>query len=123
MTERKRILLVEDEEIIVADLMRTLRNEGYEIAGTAASGREAIEAAAASNPDLVLMDVRLRGSMDGIEAARRIRQTSEVPIVFVTANISVLALDMVKFPGRYGSLAKPFSPGKLRETIEAILQQ
>jgi len=121
MTNRKRILLVEDEEIILADLARTLRKQGYEIAGTAASGEEAIEAAAGTKPDLVLMDVRLQGSINGLEAARRIREASEVPILFITANSIELAPDIAELPGHYGSITKPFSPNQLRETIEAIL--
>ncbi len=123
MKDRKRVLLVDDEEIILADLAHTLCKQGYEIAGTAASGREAIEAAAVNKPDLVLMDVRLQGNTDGVEAARQIRQTSDVPILFVTAHARVLALEMAELPGRYGWIAKPFSPSQLRETIESILHR
>ncbi len=85
MTKSELILLVK-EEIILADLARALRKQGYEVAGTAQS------AAAVVQPDVVLMDVRLQGSMDGAEAARQIRRTSEVPIVFLTANVSALNL-------------------------------
>lgn len=121
MTDAKRILIVEDEEIIMADIARTLRAQGYDVAGTAASGAAAVQAAAASRPDLVLMDVRLQGRIDGIEAARLIRQQSEVPILFVTAYSGALSLDLDQLPGRHGSIAKPFSPSELRRAIEAIL--
>ena len=75
MTKQRRVLLVEDEEIILADLSRTLEKQGYEIAGTALSGSEAVLVAASVQPDVVLMDVQLQGRMDGLEAARQIRQT------------------------------------------------
>jgi CheY-like chemotaxis protein len=123
VTERKRLLVVEDEEIILADLVRTLRKQGYEIVGTASSGPDAIRIASEANPDLILMDVRLQGRMDGIEAARRIREVSAVPILFVTAHARALAEDLTKWPGRYASIAKPFSPSELRESIDAILHR
>lgn len=121
MTARKRILLVDDEEIILADLGRTLRKQGYEIAGTALSGPEAIQAAAELKPDLVLMDVRLQGSMDGIEAARQIWRASGVPVVFVTAHVGALALRTAELPGPYSSIGKPYSPAELCRTIESFL--
>ena len=116
MTKQKRVLLVEDEEIILADLSRTLEKQGYEIAGTALSGPEAVLVAASVQPDVVLMDVQLQGRMDGLEAARQIRQTSQVPIVFVTANSNTLQL--ANLPVHCNRISKPFSPRQLREALE-----
>ncbi|MBV8818399.1 MAG: response regulator [Acidobacteriaceae bacterium] len=121
MNHAKKIVIVEDEEIICADLSRTLQKFGYQVAGTASSGPEAIQIASTAQPDLVLMDVRLQGSMDGIEAARNIRKHSNVPILFVTAHAGARALNLSELPGKFGSIAKPFSPAQLRETIESIL--
>jgi CheY-like chemotaxis protein len=115
----KRVLLVDDEEIILADLARTLRQHGYEIVGTALSGPDAIDAVAATRPDVVLMDIRLQGGMDGLEAAKRIRETNRVPIIFVTANASVL--NLANFTGLHAVIVKPFAPHQLRRTLESIL--
>jgi len=120
VTERKRLLVVEDEEIILADLTWTLRRQGYEIAGTACSGEEAIQIALTVHPDLVLMDVRLRGRMTGIEAAQKIQQASGVPVLFVTAHARTLAAEPPQLPGRFRSISKPFSPSQLRDSIESI---
>jgi CheY-like chemotaxis protein len=118
---RLRLLVVEDEEINLADLVRTLRKLGYRIAATASSRPKAIRAAASANPDLVLMDVRLKGDMDGIEAARQIREASEVPILFVTAHTGGVTPKIAELPGHFGTISKPFSPSKLRDAIDATL--
>jgi CheY-like chemotaxis protein len=116
----KRILLVDDEEIILADLAHTLRRHGYEIAGTALSGPDAISAAASLSPDVVLMDIRLQGNMDGLEAATRIRETNDVPIIFVTANAS--ALNLADFRGLHAVILKPFAPHQLRHALKSFLE-
>jgi two-component system, cell cycle sensor histidine kinase and response regulator CckA len=121
MSKRGRVLVVEDEEIILADVTRQLRKQGYVIAGTASSGTEAIRAAGTTNPDIVLMDLRLQGRMNGLEAARQIREASAVPILFVSAHAGALAASLPDLPGRNRVLLKPFSPSELHEAIEAML--
>ena len=121
MSEARRVLVVEDEEIILADMTRQLRKQGYVIAGTACSGAEAVTAATTANPDIVLMDLRLRGNVNGLEAARQIRETSAVPILFVSAQAGAIAANISKLAGHNGVLLKPFSPGELREAIESML--
>lgn len=121
MSNGRRVLVVEDEEIILADVTRQLRKQGYAIAGTASSGTEAIRAALAANPDIVLMDLRLQGSMNGLAAARKIRETSAVPILFVSAHAGALAASLPDLPGHNRVLLKPFSPSELHEAIEAML--
>lgn len=121
MSEGPRVLVVEDEEIILEDMRRRLRKQGYVIAGTASSGLEAIRAAASTSPDIVLMDLRLQGSMNGMEAARQIRQNSDVPILFVSAHANTLASTLPNLPGKNGVLVKPFSPNQLNDAIESML--
>jgi len=121
VTVGRRILLVEDEEIILAAVTRQLRRNGFEVVGTASSGDEAIQATAASSPDLIVMDLRLQGAMNGLEAAQHIRQTSPVPILFVTAHAHRLTNTLRNLPGDNRVIAKPFSANELRLAIEDML--
>ena len=121
MSEGRRVLVVEDEEIILADMQRQLRKQGYTIAGTASSGADAIRAAATTHPDIILMDLRLQGRVNGLEAARRIRETSAVPILFVSAHAGALATNLPNLPGHNSVLLKPFTPTELCEAIQKML--
>jgi CheY-like chemotaxis protein len=80
----KRILIVEDEVVSAMALERTLAEIGYAVVGSVTTGEEAVEKAAELRPDIVAMDIRLAGKMDGIEAARRIREACEAQIIFMT---------------------------------------
>ncbi len=121
LTSGRRILVVEDEEIILAAVTRQLRRNGFDVVATANSGEEAIKATAANSPDLILMDLRLQGRMNGLEAARKIRQNSAVPILFVTAHAHRLTTTLHDLPGLNRVIAKPFSANELRVAIEGIL--
>jgi CheY-like chemotaxis protein len=112
---KARILVVEDESIVQLDLQQQLRRLGHTIAGSAVSGEEAIAKAAELQPDLVLMDIRLEGPMDGVEAARRIRAAREVPILFVTAH----APDLLGT--QQGVVTKPFRAAELQAAISDAL--
>lgn len=114
-----RILLVEDEILIAEDARIRLEGMGHQVIGTAASGRDAVQQALELHPDLILMDVRLQGAMNGVEAARRIRSEADIPIIYLTAHASVLA----SLEDSDGStcLAKPFSPLQLQAAIQAVL--
>jgi DNA-binding response OmpR family regulator len=114
-----RILIVEDELLVAEDLRITLQKMGHEVVGMAANGLEAVGKAASTHPHLVLMDVRLHGPMDGVEAARRIRSQADIPIIYVTAHATVLA--SVEMGGRCTRLGKPFSPAQLKAAITDIL--
>ena len=114
-----RILIVEDESIVQLDLQNRIRRLGYSVAGTASRGEEAIAKAAELVPDLVLMDVRLDGPMDGIEAARQIRSMRPIPIVFVTAFADSSGAD--RSPALRPCVAKPFRTLELREVIAHAL--
>ena len=82
---KAKILVVEDEGIIAKDIRNSLKSLGYAVLAVAFSGEEAVEKAAETHPDLVLMDIRLKEDMDGIEAAREIRARFNIPVVYLTA--------------------------------------
>ncbi len=118
----EKILIVEDEAITASDLQWHLGRLGYEISAIAASGDEAIRMAEEMSPDVVLMDVRLSGTMDGLEASRRIQEKRAIPILYVTAYPDVF----LKFPAEMGKpnicITKPFSPAALQKSIEIALR-
>ena len=117
----KRILVVDDEKIVNLDIQATLKRLGYIIAGDAVTGDEAIEKAGVTRPDLVLMDIKLQGAMDGIEAANIIIKTYDVPVVFLTAFSDEKTLSRAKLSGPFGYLLKPFEERELRSSIEIAL--
>jgi CheY-like chemotaxis protein len=114
-----KILIVEDEILIAEDLRLMLQRMGYQVVGIASSGIEAIRKADKTHPDLVLMDVRLQGAMDGVETARQIRSKADIPIIYATAHASVLA--SLEQNDRCTRLSKPFSPLQLQTAIAAVL--
>jgi PAS domain S-box-containing protein/putative nucleotidyltransferase with HDIG domain len=116
-----RILVVEDEVIVALDIQSRLTRLGYELAGHAASGAEALELAAARGPDLVLMDVLLPGGMDGIETARRLSEAHSLPVIYLTAMSDQATLERAKKTAPYGYLSKPFEDHELSLTIEMAL--
>ena len=91
-----QILIVEDDYIVVMDLRDRLQSLGYAIVAVASYGEEAIEKAAETRPDLVLMDIRLKGDMDGIEAAAEIRARFDIPVVYLTAYVDEATLQRAK---------------------------
>ena len=103
-----RILIVEDERIVAMDLAGTLAELGYAVAGMAARGEDAIEQAKRLNPNLILMDVRLAGKMDGIQAAQSIREERDVPVVYLTAHSDNETLQRAANTTASGYLVKPF---------------
>ena len=115
---RQRILIVEDEILIAEDLRISMLKMGHEVVGIAGQGPEAVQKALATHPDVILMDVRLHGPMDGVQAARKIRSQLDIPIVYVTAHASVLA--SLELDRRCTRLGKPFSPAQLEAAIESI---
>ncbi|MBK8098231.1 MAG: response regulator [Planctomycetes bacterium] len=115
------ILIVEDEGIVAQDLVGQLRALGYGIAGVAESATEAVRLAEAGRPDLVLMDIRLRGSMDGIEAADQIRARLALPVVYLTAHADDGTLQRARKTEPFGYLLKPFQERELRTVVEMAL--
>ncbi|RLA86666.1 MAG: hypothetical protein DRG58_11810 [Deltaproteobacteria bacterium] len=120
---KKRILIVEDERIIAEDLKQTLETLGYSVSAIVASGEEAINAVAAQNPDLVLMDIVLKGEMDGIAAAAQIRSLFKIPVVFLSAYGDAQTLERAKVTEPFGYILKPFDNRELHINIEIALHK
>jgi PAS domain S-box-containing protein len=116
--EQGRILIVEDEVVTAIELENTLTNLGYEVTSIVESGEEAIEKTQIDRPDIALMDIRLKGEMDGTEAARIIRDRFDIPIVFLTAFADEKYLEKAKLTHPFGYLIKPVQIRDLRITIE-----
>jgi len=107
--------------VVAKDLQHTLTALGYRVSATVASGEEALRAAAERRPDLVLMDIRIRGERDGIETARALREQFDVPVVYLTAYGDEETLERAKATTPHGYLLKPVTPIELRSTIEVAL--
>jgi hypothetical protein len=118
-----KILVVEDEAIIAEDIASRLEKMGYTVVDIVATGKDAIEAATANQPNLVLMDIMLQGKMDGIEAAEKIRTILGIPVVYLTANADETTLQRAKITGPFGYVLKPFKEKELRATIEIALSR
>ena len=116
-----RILIVEDEAVVALDLQQRLVAHGYAVVGTAATGAHAIELAGQHQPDLVLMDIRLQGPMDGITAAEEIRNRFHRPVVFLTAYSEEATLQRAKRVEPFGYILKPFEDRVLKTAIEIAL--
>ncbi len=121
MTDPSRIMIVEDEFIVAQDLQRTVERLGHRVCGIAPSGDRAVAMARELTPDLILMDIILRGGMDGIEAARTIQERSEVPVIYLTAYADPATIERVKNTEPFGYLVKPFKDRELDANIRMAL--
>ncbi len=118
-----RILVVEDEALIADDIQTTLTRLGYDVVGTVASGPEAVDATARLQPALVLMDIKLQGPMDGVEAARIIRRDFDLPVLYLTSHSDDLTLARAMETAPSGYLLKPFNDRELRTATEVALHK
>jgi CheY-like chemotaxis protein len=118
---RARIMIVEDEFIVADGLRVDLEEMGYEVSAIVSSGEEAIQQAEQDKPDAVLMDIVLRGEIDGIDAADKIRTGLAIPVIFLTAHSGQNALERAKVTEPFGYLLKPYDIKELRSTIEMTL--
>jgi len=116
-----KIMVVEDDALVAAHLERTLQQMGYEVAATLATGEEAVGRAGELRPDLVLMDIKLRDKMTGIEAAALLHSCWDIPVVYLTAYADESILQQAKVTEPYGYLAKPVRDKELHATIEMAL--
>jgi PAS domain S-box-containing protein len=116
-----RLFIVEDQRLIAADLENTLTRLGYQVVGNVASGERAVEQAPGASPDLMLMDIRLQGELDGIQAAERLQQLIDVPVVYLTAYADEATIARAKLTSPFGYLVKPFNERELRAAIEIAL--
>lgn len=118
-----RILVVEDEAIVARDLAERLEGLGYSVAGIAASGREALEMAGATHPNLVFMDITIQGPMDGVETATEMASRTDVPIVFLTAHTDTGTMQRAKGASPYGYLIKPLDEREILGTVEMAISR
>jgi len=116
-----QILVVEDQRIVAEDIRENLEHLGYAVSAIASSGKEAIQKAEEVLPDLIMMDIRLKGKMDGIETAEYINQRLDVPVVYLTAFADEDTLQRAKQTQPFGYLIKPFKERELHTTIEVAL--
>lgn len=115
-----KILLVEDERIEALDIKRTMESFGYQVPYVASSGQEAIEKALELMPDLILMDIVLKGETDGIEAVSEINKLN-IPVIYLTAHSEEATIERAKLTGPYGYIIKPYDPTELKYAIELAL--
>lgn len=118
---KPKILIVEDESIVARDIQLSLTKLGYTVSGIVSSGDKAIEMALIDQPDMVLMDIMLKGEKDGIETACEMKEKLAVPVIFHTAYADETTLEKAKIAEPYGYIIKPFKEVNLKTTIEVAL--
>jgi len=116
-----RVLIVEDQSVIAIDLKNRLTSLGYTVPGTASTGDAALELAATQRPDVILMDIVLKGEMDGVEAAAHIREHLSIPVIYLTAHSDEQTLRRARVTEPYGYILKPFEDREVVTAIEMAL--
>jgi PAS domain S-box-containing protein len=119
--EAVNVMVVEDESIVAEDIKRSLLNMGYSVSAVISSGEDAIKTAGELKPDMILMDIVLRGEMNGIEAAGRIRSDFNIPVIYLTAYTDEKILEQAKLTEPFGYIIKPFEDKELHSVIEMAL--
>ncbi len=120
--DKVQILVVEDEAIVSMDLRYKLESLGYIVPAEISSGEAAVDAASRLRPDVVLMDIRLSGEMDGIDAAEEIRRRFNIPVIYVTSHANEDTLARAKRTEPSGYILKPFFDAELRAVVEMAIQ-
>lgn len=118
---KNRILIVEDDAIVASQLQRTITRMGYQPIGPVATGAEAIELALREYPDAILMDIKLKGELTGIDAAAQIHEESDIPVIYLTAYADLETIERSKDPHTYGFLTKPVRDNELGAMIETAV--
>jgi len=116
-----KVLIVDDEVVVAEDIRRQLRSLGYLVVGVVSSGHEAVRLADEHQPDLILMDIKLKGPMDGIEAARTIQSQFAIPVIYLTAFADEETLERARPTLPLAYLIKPFVSSDLRAAVELAL--
>ena len=119
--EKTRILIVEDEGLIARDIEDMVRNAGYEVCAVVGTGEDAVKKAETTHPDLILMDIILRGAMDGVEAAEKIREQFNIPVIYLTAHTDENTLERAKLTEPLGYTLKPVEQKELMTVMEMAL--
>ena len=121
MSRVTNILVVEDESIVSKDIQMSLKKLGYNVVGAANTGEKAVDLALELKPNLVLMDIMLKGEMTGIDAAAQIKEKLNVPVIFLTAYADESTLNKAKVTEPYGYIIKPFKEVDIHTSIEMAL--
>ena len=112
------VLVVEDESIVSKDIQYSLKKLGYNVVGVAATGQKAIDLCGEKTPDIILMDIMLKGDINGIEASTRIKESYNIPVIFLTAYADENTLSKAKVTEPYAYIIKPFKEIDLHTSIE-----
>ncbi len=123
MRSKTRVLIVEDDMIIAANISLQLSKLGYEITGIESRGEEALIHSRLNTPDLVLMDINLKGSIDGIETAYSMQTTTDIPIVYITANNDEATFEKAKKTHPFAFIPKPINMRALHRTLSLVEEQ
>lgn len=118
---KPRILIVEDEYVIAKCMKLILCQEGFEVSNVVATGEEAVDVVHKTHPDLVLMDIKLRGRIDGITACQQIKEVTDIPVVFVSAFTDAETVATASQKGPQGYITKPFRIERLIGTVKTAL--
>jgi DNA-binding LytR/AlgR family response regulator len=118
---KTNVLVVEDESIVSKDIQHSLKKLGYNVVGSASTGEKAIELAIELKPDVVLMDIMLKGDLTGIDAAEKIKENLEVPVIYLTAYADEATLAKAKVTEPYGYIIKPFKEIDIHTSIEMAI--
>jgi CRP-like cAMP-binding protein/CheY-like chemotaxis protein len=121
MEKRARVLVVEDESIVALDIQECLGQLGYEVVQVLAAGEEVLQSIQTYEPDVILMDIVLKGSLDGIETAAMIRDRFQIPVIYLTGYADEPTLQRAKITDPFGYILKPYEPFELRTAIELAL--
>ncbi|MFA5332086.1 MAG: response regulator [Methanoregula sp.] len=117
------ILIVEDEAIVAKSIEKRLNSLGYHVTGTVARGEDVLEMLQAKRPDLVLLDIRLEGTMDGVDTSQVIHDRYRIPVVFITAYSDDTTIERAAKTGPYGYLLKPFGETELRSMLQTVFSR
>jgi DNA-binding LytR/AlgR family response regulator len=123
MEKKTKILIVEDEMIIAANISLQLTSLGYEVTGIMPRGEDALLHIEDNEPDILLLDINLKGKLDGIETAEVMQKTHNIPVIYLTANIDDAHFNRAKQTHPYGFISKPFKKLDLQRAIELTVSQ
>lgn len=123
MSKKTKILIVEDEMVIAANISLQLTELGYEVIGIVPRGEDALKQIETNTPDILLLDINLKGALDGIETAQAMQKTYNISVIYLTANIDDAHFNRAKTTHPYGFIAKPFKKLDLQRTIELTISQ
>lgn len=118
---KTNVLVVEDESIVSKDIQHSLKKLGYNVVGAASTGERAFELASSEKPDIILMDIMLKGEINGIETAHKVKKELQIPVIYLTAYADESTLEKAKVTEPYGYIIKPFKEVDLHTSIEMAL--